>query len=102
MPAKQVKKGKTPARPFGWVYHPKPGLAVRSSLALILTGVAPVTLMVACLALVLAFLVPLALTLALVLPLALVLGPLALACRSWPGWSWSWLGWPCWFPWLWS
>jgi DNA-binding CsgD family transcriptional regulator len=45
---------------------------------------------------------PLALALALVPPLALVLGPLVLACRSWPGWSWSWLGWPCWFPWLWS
>jgi hypothetical protein len=100
MPAEQAKKVKKPARKRGFVGHPHPGLPNRSSLALILTGLAPVTLTVACLALVLAFLVPLALVLALLLPLVLLLAPLVLACRSWPGWSWSWLGWPDWFPWL--
>jgi hypothetical protein len=102
MPADQAKRVKKPPRKRGFVCRPHPGLPVRSSLALILSGLAPVTLILACLALLLVFLVPLALGLALLLPLVLLLAPLVLACRSWSGWSWSWLGWPCWFPWLWS
>jgi hypothetical protein len=102
MPADQSNRMKKPARTRGFVCHPLPGLAVRSSLALILSGLAPVTFILAGLVLVLTFLVPLALALALLLPLALVLAPLVLACRSWSGWSWSWLCWYGWCPGLWS
>jgi hypothetical protein len=102
MPADRAKGVKKSGRKRGFVGHPPPALPVQFSLALLLTGLAPVTWIEACLALILAFLVPLALVLALLPPLALVLALLVLACRSWPGWSWSWLGWPCWFPWLWS
>jgi hypothetical protein len=100
MPADQANQVQGPARKRGFVCHPQSALPVRASLALILTGLAPVTSLVACLALVLAFLVPLALVLALLPPLVLLLAPLFLACRSWLGWPW--LGWPGWFPWLWS
>jgi hypothetical protein len=102
MPADQTNRVKKPARKRGVVGHPHAGLPVRYSLALILSGLAPVTLLVACLALVLTFLVPLALVLALMTLSVLVLIPLVLACRSWCGCSWSWLGWSGWFPWLWS
>src|SRR5215468_1843604 len=98
MPVGQTNGGQKLTRKFGVGCYPPPVLPVRCSLPLILTGLAPVTLAVGCLALALAFLVPLALALGLSAVGALVLAPLVLACRSWPGWSWSWLCWPCWFP----
>jgi hypothetical protein len=100
--AVQTNGGKKLRRKFGWGCHPTPVLPVRCSLALILTALAPWTVTVGCLALSLAFLVPLALVLALSALVAPVLAPLVLACRSWPGWSWSWLSCHCWFPGLWS
>ena len=80
-----------------------PALTVLHPLALILAALAPLVWGVAGLTLGLTLLVPRILVLALSGPLGLVLAPLVLACRSWPGWRWSWLYRPDWFmePWTW-
>jgi len=78
------------------------GLPVFSPLVLILVGVAPIVLTLACLAVTLTFVVPVVLVLAILLPLALFLTPILQACRFWSGWSWSWVCLAHWCPGLWS
>ena len=94
-PGGRVKEGKALLGASGFVHHPKLGFVVRATLALILAGLVPVTLLVAGLALALVVVVPPALALALSAPAAVLLAPLALVGRSWPGcpclwpyWSW--------------
>ena len=90
---------------------PHSALPAVPPLALILAGLTPVVRTIAGLGFGVACLVPLALALS--APLDLVPAPLALACRSWPGWRWLWLcrpgsfvapwSWLCrsWFCWPW-
>jgi hypothetical protein len=92
---------------------PDPALPAPRLMALILAGVAAPVWGVAGLTFGSTLLVLGILVLALSAPLSLVLAPLVLACRSWPGWRWSWLcrldwfmePWSrlcgCWFRWPW-
>jgi len=84
------------------VLVPYQGFQVLSLLDLILVSLAPIVFTLGCLAVTLTFIVPLVLVLALLIPLAFFLAPIIEVCRSWSGWSWSWLGSTFWCPWLWS
>src|ERR1700690_455313 len=78
------------------------GLPVLFSLVLILVGLAPIVLTLACLAVTLTFVVPMVLVLAISIPLTFFMAPILQVCRSWSGWSWTWIGSAFWCPWLWS
>src|ERR1035438_5353773 len=78
------------------------GMAVLSAWVLILFSMAPIVFALVCLAVTLTFVVPAVLVLAILIPLVLFLAPILQICRSWSGWSWSWVGSAFWCPWLWS
>ena len=77
-------------------------LPVLSSLALALAGEAPIVLTLACLAVTITFVIPPALVLVILIPLGVFLIPILQVCRSWSGWSWSWVCLAHWCPSLWS
>jgi hypothetical protein len=77
-------------------------LPVLTSLALVLAGEAPIVLVLACLAVTVTFVLPAALVLVILIPLGVFLFPILQVCRSWFGWSWSWVCMAHGCPWLWS
>jgi len=78
------------------------GLAVLSSWALILVGVAPCFVTLACLAVALTLVVRVVLVLAMLIPLVFFFAPVLQVCGSRSGRSWSLVGSAFWCPWLWS